>query len=147
MKKPAYFFYGLILLGCLLSSTLFAISKANPYWPYILQQRKLAESLGVEIADYPASYAFPAGYFHEILQPGMTLNEVHTIVKGYINVYNCGYKEVYYYFSNNDNRAIRFEVIYKQVDDGEYLFLKLQTEDDNSRSIHVGNCKSGLIES
>jgi hypothetical protein len=120
--------------------------RANPYWPYILEQKKLAQSLGVEINDYPASYAFPVGYFHEILQPNMTLNEVHTIVRGYISVYNCGYKEVYYYFSKNDNRAIRFEVIYKPADDGEYLFLKLQTEDDNSRSIHVEKCKSGLIK-
>jgi hypothetical protein len=146
MKKQVNLFYSFVILGCFLLAATFAVFRANPYWPHILQQKELAKDLGVQINDYPASYAFPIGYFHEILKPRMTLEEVHKIIKGYIHVYNCeNYKEVYYFFSENDSRAIRFEVTYDQSAAGKYVFLNLQTEDDNSRSIHVQECRSGLI--
>ncbi len=145
MKKYINLFYALSIVGCLLFSTIFALFRVNPYWPHIFQQRKLAENLGVQMNDYAASYAFPVGYFHEILKPGMTLEEIHKLVKGYASVYSCGYSEVYYYFSKNDSRAIRFEINYDQPSAGVYVFLSLQTEDDNSHSIHMHACKLGPL--
>jgi len=141
------FIFRLILFICLLLAIIYISFSLNPYWPYWFEQRQLAKELGVKIDDYPSPYAFPDGYFYSVLKPGMTIGQVHNIVKGYRASYNCGLDEVYYYFSDNDNRAIRFEVDYDYAPVGDdYIFINLMTEDDNSRSIHIVGCVPGLLK-
>lgn len=107
------------------------------------QQEKLANSLGVQIEDYPYPSSFPNGYFYIKLQSGMTINEIHAIVQGYENVYHCGdYSEIYYYYSQEDNKALRFELLY----DEQGRFKQLRGEDDDSRTIRTEGCMPGLID-
>ena len=122
-------------------------------FPYVLsrlkehalkdKQEELAKSLGVKVEDYPLD--FPTDYFYTILKPGLTLAEVHNIVQGYESVYNCyGTDELYYYFSNDENDALRFEFDY----DKQGHFVEMRSEDPNSRSLGgLGEgCSEGLLE-
>jgi hypothetical protein len=105
-------------------------------------QKELAIELGVEIQDYPYLHSFPSGYFHTVLKPGMTISEVHEIVRGYKKVLHCeDWAEVYYYFSTELEHAKRFMISY---DEGK--FNRFQGEDDDSRTIWTDGCLPGLIE-
>jgi hypothetical protein len=132
-----------ILLG-LLILCVYLFWSANPYWLYWPQQRQLAQELGVKINDYPASYAFPVGYFHSVLKVGSTTQDVHRVIQGYEKVFRCDnwYGEVYYYFSPDDSNALRFEV----QSDENFRFDELRTEDENSRTISVDGCIPGSFE-
>ena len=107
------------------------------------QQEKLATALGVKIQDYPYEHDFPAGYFYNVLKPGMTLREVHAIVKGYKEVYHCfGFSELYYYFSGDEDKAVVFMLTY----DNDGKFVDLRGNDPFSSSFGVGSeCSVGLL--
>jgi len=56
---------------------------------------ELASELGVRISDYPYEKSFPVGYFYTVLKPGMTIEEVHKIVRSYKQVLRCkSYSEI-----------------------------------------------------
>lgn len=107
------------------------------------KQESLAKSLEVKIEDYPYEMTFPVGYFDSALKPGMTYDEVHSIVRGYERVYRCyGFTEIYYYFSDNDNDAIRCRVAY----DDQGRFTEMDGEDPDSRTLGLGpGCSVGLL--
>ncbi len=86
---------------------------------------------------------FPVGYFYSVLKPGMTYAEVHSMVRGYEGVYRCyGFSKIYYYFSVDDNDAIRFRLTY----DGQSKFVELQGEDPDSCTSGWGpGCSVGLL--
>jgi hypothetical protein len=134
-KYPSLYKLGSISLLVLCSLT---ISSCR----YRRGQLELAEQLNVTIGDYPYTDIFPAGYFDTILIPGMPIEEVHEKVLGYEKVIHCGtYKEVYYYFGTEDDKALRFEVLY----DDDFGYEKLETEDDDSRTIYTKGCVKGLL--
>jgi hypothetical protein len=109
------------------------VTTANPFWPY-WSARQIAQDFRVN-HDYPQAYAFPVGYFRKVLKPGMSIDEVHEIVREYETVYACNSRngEVYYFFSSDPARALRLEIIY----DREMNFDSLGTEDVNQRTISV----------
>lgn len=110
--------------------------------PYLNAQERLAEQLGVRIEDYTDPLLFPAGYYYTILKPGMNLNEVHNAIQGYEKVFHCGiYSEIYYYFSKDDSKAIRFVIVYDE--EGKYRFI--EGEEPDSRTIRLDGCVPGLI--
>lgn len=115
----------------------------SPYRRFWLQQRELAGEMGVRMGDYPVPDTFPVGYFRTRLQPGMPAAEVHTIVSGYKAAYRCEAKgwDVYYYFSGEDTRALRFVVAY----DSDLRFEYLGTEDAKQRTISLDGCTPGLL--
>ena len=110
--------------------------------PYLDEQERLADQLGVRIEDYPGPLLFPLGYYETILNPGMNLNEVHDAIRGYEKVFHCGiYSEIYYYFSEDDRKAIRFVIVYDE--EGKYRFI--EGEELDSRTIRLDGCVPGLI--
>lgn len=116
---------------------------ASPYRPYWLQQRQLAGELGVKPGDYPVPEMFPVGYFRARLQPGMPAAEVQTVVRGYEAAYRCDADgwDVYYYFSGDEARALRFVIAY----DRDLHFEYLGTEDANQRTISIEGCIAGRL--
>lgn len=114
------------------------------------KQEELAITLGVRIKDYPFVTVFPLGYFYTVIKPGMTLDDVHFIIRGYEKVLRCRdsakdalyYKEVYYYFSPRDDEALRFQLFY----DEQGRFLEFQGEDEDSRTIMTLGCEEGIIQ-
>lgn len=142
MKKKSVLLIILVTIGILLFSFLWILptSKANARRG---QQQELARNLGVRINDYPYPTDFPAGYFYAVLKPGMTYKDVHNIVRGYQSVYQCyGTDEIYYYFSNNGDEALRFALYY----DKQGNFVELQGEDPNSRTLGLGpGCSIGPL--
>jgi hypothetical protein len=108
----------------------------------VQQREALAEQLGVEILDYPAEKLFPAGYFEAVLQPGVSVEEVHRIVQGYELALVCqDYAEVYYFYSKDDFEAVRIMLLY----DDEKRFYELRTEDNDSMTIYTGDCEVGQL--
>jgi hypothetical protein len=87
-KKSGLLSKSLAFLALLLAC-IYLLWSIDPYLKYWFQQRQLANALGVSPGDFPAAYAFPVGYFHEILQPGMTMTQAHEIIRGYLKVYRC----------------------------------------------------------
>lgn len=105
------------------------------------QQEDLAKYLEIDTKRYPLDYGFPFGYFRSTLTPDMTITEVHKQIHGYTKVFQClENREVYYYYSNDDQRALRFEVWY---DEG--MFSDIIGEDTNSRTIRIDGCISGQL--
>ena len=111
--------------------------------PYAAQQKKLAEDYNVRIEDYRWPLQFPVGYFYTILKPGMTVDEVHNIVRGYVKSLNCGWgSEIYYYYSSDDSKTLRFEIYY----DNQFKYSDIMGEDYNSSTLSTNGCWPGLIE-
>jgi len=136
MKKSVLLTSIIFILVC---SSLWIVSTQNPYQE---KQEKLAKELGVNISDYPYPSAFPEGYYYAILSPDMSIKDVHTIVSGYEKVYHCKtYSEIYYYFSLDDKKSLRFEILYTE----QGYFKEFRGEDDNSRTIRLDGCDQGLI--
>jgi hypothetical protein len=105
-------------------------------------QKVLGNDLGIQIGDTFNPF-FPIGYFDSVLKPGMDISEVHKNVIGYKKVFRCYWgEEIYYYFSSEDDKALRFEIFYDDL--GKYK--ELRSEDQNSRTIRVDNCEPGLLE-
>jgi hypothetical protein len=108
---------------------------------YIKKQIALANKLDIEFSDSQIPINFPLNYYYEVLKPGMSIDEVHKIIISYEEVYRCGdLREVYYYFSNKDDDALRFTIFYKK---DTLNFEMIQGEDSNSRYIKVDNCLKG----
>ncbi len=111
--------------------------------PFLSDQERYAEQYGLQIDDYPYPLVFPAGYFETILKPGMSKSQIHTTIKGYEMVYHCKqFSEIYYFFSNQEEKAIRFEVIYDER--GNYAYFR--GEEPDSQTIRLEGCTEGLIE-
>ena len=74
----------------------------------------------------------------------MTYDEVHNIVRGYEGVYRCyGFSKIYYYFSVDDNDAIRFRL----TDDDQGRYTEMDGEDPDSRTLGLGpGCSVGLLK-
>jgi hypothetical protein len=111
----------------------------------IRQRNALATELSINVWSWPRPAAFPLGYFFNILEKGMSRQKVHQIVRGYKRVLRCGpdsrgfTHEVYYFYSNRDDKALRMEIEY---DTRERLY-RVQGEDPNSRILSVRNCQPG----
>jgi hypothetical protein len=132
--------FALIFVGVI---AIWQILPAVIITPRERMQQELAKELGVEIKDYPYPVSFPSGYFYTVLKPGMSVAEVHQIVKGYEKVVNCGnVSEIYYYFSAEVEQAKRFKIVY----DNDGKFLRFEGEEDDSRTLQTYGCIPGLIE-
>jgi len=111
----------------------------------IRQRNALAIELGINLWSWPRPAAFPLGYFFSILEEKMLRQEVHQIVRGYQRVLRCGpdsrgfTQEVYYFYSDHDDRALRMEIEY----DTQKQLYRVQGEDPNSRIFSVRNCQPG----
>jgi len=134
-----------ILLGfffCVLVAGYVAFYNATNVVSKERMQSELAMKLGVRIEDYPYRTSFPAGYFYTVLQPGMTLEEVHQKVQGYEKVLHCGSRsEIYYFFSSELEDAKRFKLRYDEH--GKYL--NFEGEEDDSRTLQINGCELGTI--
>jgi hypothetical protein len=146
LKKSFMFFCFLLWSIILVIGWLWVVSKNKN--PYRNQQENLANDFGVRINDYPYEMNFPLGYFYAVLKPGMSIDEIHKLTRGYEKVDRCRtsitgpfYKEVYYYYSSDDLQALRFQMFY----DNKEVFTNFQSEDNNSRTISTKDCELGLI--
>jgi len=117
----------IIFLGILLFSIFIICIKSYREQKYFSQeQEKIAKILGTQIENFPPSQHFPYGYFDKKLKKGMSLSEVHSIMKGYVSVYRCSdLLENYYFISENDNNTLEFSIIY----DEDKLFSELISEE------------------
>lgn len=111
------------------------------------QQASLAQELGVNMEDYGPAIRFPWGYLESQLTPGMSIREVHQLMPIHAAVYRCEnntgtvFTEVYYFFSEDEDRAVRIEVIY--LEDGK--LRDIRPEDRNSRRLSVIGCDPGYL--
>jgi hypothetical protein len=93
--------------------------ETHPRW-LRQQQALLAQELGVDVEDYGPAIRFPLGYLESRLTSGMSTREVHQLMPRHAAVYRCQnetgtvYREVYYFFSEEPNKAVRIEVIYTE---------------------------------
>jgi hypothetical protein len=125
------FFLVLILVCC-----------TNANYIYSDGQSKWATENGVKQEDYPYPSVFPVYYFDSILAPGDSLEKVHNIIKGYEKVYHCSYSELYYFFSSDSSKALRFMVLY----DKDKKYSRLTLEDKNSTNLDTMGCVAdGLL--
>lgn len=132
--------FALICVGVI---AIWRILPAMIITPRERMQQELAKELGVEIKDYPYPVSFPSGYFYAVLKPGMSVAEVHQIVKGYEKVVNCGnVSEIYYYFSAEVEQAKRFKIVY----DNDGKFSRFEGEEDDSRTLQTDGCIPGLMD-
>jgi hypothetical protein len=105
-------------------------------------QQDVAKELGVTIDDYPYPYSFPAGYFFTILKPGMTVAEVHNIVRAYDKVFRCGKTaEVYYYLIEDPEDFVSIWVVYNE----QGTYRELRSEGDSGRT-STDWCSPGLLD-
>jgi hypothetical protein len=116
------------------------------------QKRVLAQALKIDTEKYPLHRGFPINYYGDTLTPEMTVTEVHQIIRGYHIAFRCGNDtEIYYYYSGDDRRALRFEVWYNQEYNqsrsayGQMKFSSIRGEDSNSRTISIKGCEPGLL--
>ena len=110
------------------------------------KQELMAQELGVKVNDYSPAIRFPWGYLRVRLIPGMSVKQVHQIIPKHEAVYRCKTdsvpSEIYYFFSKDDDKALRIEVVYDEHK--RYQFLR--PEDKNSARISVRNCESGYLD-
>jgi len=129
------------MLACVLTFTILSAQSYVESAPLVRKQQELAKEFGVQMKDY--QYAFPADYFYQVLKPGMSMSEVHDIVRGYEKVLHCGDDmEVYYYLTTDIKNTQRFYILY----DEQFKFTRLQTEDNDSRQVLPNGCSSGPLE-
>jgi len=110
------------------------------------KQELMAQELGVKVNDYGPAIRFPWGYLRVRFIPGMSVKQVHQIIPKYEAVYRCKTdsipSEIYYFFSKDDDKALRIEVVYDEHK--HYQFLR--PEDKNSAKISVRNCEPGYLD-
>jgi len=131
----------LLLVIC--SSLLLGLASAcRPSLESLDKERKaLADRWGVNAEDY--GLYFPLDYFEAKLHKGMPIDEVHAVIKDYERVLHCRYDaEIYYYYSSDDNLALRIEVLYEP--DGLF-FLGVIGEDWEDGGIGIEGCEPGRI--
>lgn len=105
------------------------------------EQNDLAVLLDVDMTNYPYPSLFPIGYYETILIPGMTINDVHNNIKGYSDVYSCGFAEMYYFFGRNDFDTILISVLY----DDAYNLIEIVPE-EVGYDPYIPDCKLGKIQ-
>jgi hypothetical protein len=104
-----------------------------------MEQAELAEHLGDDVEGYFPAPSFPKNYFYSTLKPGMTKATVHKIVVEYKAVFTCSkFSELYYYYSVNNSKAVRFKIIY----DFDEKYYKIMGEDDSS-NLYDDGCIPG----
>lgn len=114
-----------------------------------MQQRaNLARELGLDPKIYSRDRYFPANYFYDVLQPGMSIDQVHQTMRGYSAVHTCGkIFELYYFFSTSDEDAVRIAIFYDRNEDvSQKKLVRVRTEDDDSRTLNFVSCTPGLLE-
>jgi hypothetical protein len=105
---------------------------------------ELAHELGVNFNALPYPHLFPHSYFREQLQGGMPITTVHTIIKGYKQVYYCpDNREVYDFFSVDVSIRKRFEIRYDS--EKHYIRDSLQGHDPFSIEVDMKNCQVGRL--
>ena len=130
-------------LGIILACLFIWIFPVVTTSPQERAQQSLAKELGVEIEDYPSKSSFPGGYFYVILKPGMSISEVHKIMRAYEKVLHCGQTiEVYYYLSANAEDAKQIWVIYDK--NGKFAYLTGNDSDSGNQDTEW--CVAGLLE-
>jgi len=137
---------GLPILSGMIIGTMIGIRKnaIESKWEQNVKepQQKLATELGIKIQDYPYPWDFPMGYFIKVLKPGMTYKDIHSIIRGYIDVSNCGgVTEIYDYFGTTPEDRLRFYVHYNKS--GEYI--EMQEENPAEGDILSDGCNQGLL--
>lgn len=142
VKKIVSVVIYIVMVGAAIVALLF-LPYVLTHFTTIIKQIQLASQLGVRIQDYPNPMVFPVGYFYSVITPGMSMRDVHSIVIGYEQVFNCfGTDELYYYFSTDEKDAIRFEIIY----DDQGRHKEFLGEDLYTRTLSIGICTPGLLE-
>ena len=139
MKKYCVICVSLVFLLCVLL-VCFLLSDWN-IDPYLRERKILADELGVNINKYRPIDVFPSNYFFEVLESGMSSEEVHQIVKGYEAVFICDWNlEYYYFFSSDSDKAVRFIISYD--DKGKFEFFDSEGDE---RYLHyfVDGCVPG----
>lgn len=117
------------------------------YWQYKLNQRRLADQLDVNVKDYSGQYTFPVSYFRTVISQEMNIEDVHKIVTGYEQVFQCGESEVYYYFNTSDDNALKFKIYYEQRDlSGKRKFLSVFFNSEYPNIVSSDGCAPGLLE-
>ena len=111
---------GVILLACSLAYfALYIFGSVRHSYLYGKQEKKLAELFGINLVEYKRNNSFPYQYFVDNLEKGMSVHEVHQVMRGYEKVLKCGEAtEVYYYYYKDDGLAYRYQIIY---DEGKYF--------------------------
>ena len=109
--------------------------------PYLHERKSLADEIGVNIDKYPPIDVFPSNYFFEVLEPGMSSEEVHQIVRGYKAVFICDWNlEFYYFFSSDGDKAVRYIISYDEK--GNFEFFDSE-EDERYLHYFVDDCIPG----
>jgi len=131
-----------VSLGCLLIASCF---QAYVNYQKSMVRRHataLAETLDVDIQKYNPD-AFPIDYFRSALTPGMPVDKVHQIVRGYEMSLVCPQtnSEVYYFYSI-DKKGVKIKLSY---DLNKNTFLDISADDNSSVLINTSGCISGLI--
>ena len=141
-SNPSASFFMIFILLCLLVTAILWVRPLVTTSPREKLQQALAKELGVKIDDYPYPYSFPAGYFFTILKPGMTVSNVHEIVRAYDKVFRCGKTaEVYYYLIEDPEDFVSIWVVY----DEQGTYRELRSEGDSGRT-STDWCSLGLQE-
>jgi hypothetical protein len=136
-----------LALGLFMLASVLALIRASCVHDLTTEQLAVARDLGVNPWDYPPVYLFPRSYYRVILKPGMTMAEVHALIRGYTRVLQCKSSsstsswELYYYFSPDDYDALRFRVIYDQ----QGRMKAFGEEDESSPSFLTEDCVPGRI--
>lgn len=132
----------IISLTCLLLVA--AIRLYFNFQESVVQKRssELAQILGVDIQKYEPDM-FPVNYFQQALSPGMSIKEVHQIVKGYQKSLICprANAEVYYFYSYDDE-GVKIKLTYDLADNS---YVDMIIDDNNSSLINVNGCAPGLL--
>lgn len=143
-SNPIVFWLFASFFSCLLIVSILWVIPILITSPREKARQDLAKELGIQIENYPYPLAFPSGYFGIVLKQGMSISEVHKIVRGYKQVLHCGDgMEVYYFLTTDIKDTERFFIFY----DEKGRYLRLQGEDsDSRRNIDGIRCIDGLLK-
>ena len=131
-----------MVIGVLLLCSLFWIIPILRSYSYLSQQRQLANILGVSLDDY-RQFDFPFQYFDEALKPGMSIKDVHQIMRGYELVFKCrDWGEIYFYFDRRDKYAFKYLILY---DDNKKFESLIVDDINNSMSVSANGCEEGYL--
>ncbi len=141
-SKVGHVLYGRAILAICSSLLLCLCSACRPSLESLDKERKaLADRWSVNVEDY--GLYFPLDYFRAKLHKGMPIDEVHVVIKDYEKVLRCGFSgEVYYYYSADDNLALRIEATY---DPYSLLFQGVVGEDWEDGGIGIEGCEPGRL--
>jgi hypothetical protein len=114
---------------------------------YGTQKRDLANLFGINLVEFEQEKRFPYQYFYDNLADGMTVREVHQIMRRYEKVLKCGdFAEIYYYFSTDEELAYRYLVGFEQ---GKYIgseYGGLQAHEGPMGDSWIPGYKDGCVD-